>query len=198
MRERDKAILESLQKFRCLSRDDIVHIHFSNLKYPVATANNVLKRLRLQGYITANTLQQPYVYFADPPPIRKDSQKIPHYLAIADFYHQLCQYEKPRIFTVEPKYEKGLMEPDVFMIWKRAPFFVEIQRNIYSSKMMQDKMNRYHAYYESGEWQIEPWQAKEPFFPTIWFITPHRYDVNSDVFRIMQSEDVKALMEKVS
>ncbi|RSL32684.1 hypothetical protein D7Z54_14640 [Salibacterium salarium] len=197
MKERDKAILEDLHKFRCLSRDDIVTMHFANLKYPVATANNVLKRLRLQGYVTANTMQQPYIYFTDPPPMRKDSQKIPHFLAISDFYRQLCDIERPRLFIVEPKYEKGMMEPDVFMIWKRAPFFVEIQRNVYSSKMMQDKMNRYHAYYESGEWQVEPWQGKDKIFPNIWFITDHRYDVNSDVFQIFQSASVKALMAKV-
>lgn len=45
------------------------------------------------------------------------------------------------------------MEPDIFMIWKRAPFFLEIQRSIYSEKVMNEKVNRYVSYYMSNEWQ---------------------------------------------
>ncbi|MGM2836479.1 replication-relaxation family protein, partial [Bacillus cereus group sp. Bce025] len=34
MRNRDMAILKNLTKFRCMSRDDIVELHFSHLKNP--------------------------------------------------------------------------------------------------------------------------------------------------------------------
>ncbi|MDT9027477.1 hypothetical protein [Rossellomorea yichunensis] len=43
------------------------------------------------------------------------------------------------------------------MIWKRAPFFVEIQRSVYSHKIMSEKVDRYEAYRLSGEWKNEAW-----------------------------------------
>lgn len=46
MNARDKAIVSDLVRFRCLSRDDIAELHFSNIKNPITQANMVLKRLR--------------------------------------------------------------------------------------------------------------------------------------------------------
>lgn len=196
MRKRDKAILDDLTRFRCLTRDDIIDLHFSNLKYPISTANNVLKRLRLQGHITANTKQQPFVYFADPSPIKIDSQKIPHFLAIVDFYKQIKKYKEPKIFTIEPKYEKGLMEPDVFMLFNGTPFFVEIQKNHYSSKVMEAKLQRYERYFSSKEWTKEHWQPKgNEIFPYVWFITETRYSIKSKNFTIVQSRNVTELLK---
>jgi hypothetical protein len=43
------------------------------------------------------------------------------------------------------------MEPDAFMRWKKGPFFVEIQRSVYSDKVMQEKVGRYEAYFMSNE-----------------------------------------------
>lgn len=198
MRKRDKAILDDLIRFRCLSRDDIMELHFSNLKYPVPAVNNVLKRLRLQGHIVANTKQQPYIYFANPSPIKTDSQKIPHFLAIVDFYKQLCKIAPPSTFTIEPKYGKGFMEPDVFMIWRGSPFFVEIQKSLYSKKVMGAKMERYEDYYSSNEWKAETWQPKgKVYLPFIWFITDTRYDVSSSNYKIFQSRNVQEFLQSL-
>ncbi|CAH0126607.1 hypothetical protein SRABI133_00106 [Peribacillus simplex] len=57
------------------------------------------------------------------------------------------------------------MEPDIFMIWKRAPFFLEIQRSIYSEKVMNEKVNRYVSYYMSNEWQNSHATARLKSFP---------------------------------
>ncbi|WP_078431014.1 replication-relaxation family protein [Alkalihalobacterium alkalinitrilicum] len=197
MRKRDKVIIEDLQRFRCMSRDDILDLHFNHLKYPVPAANNVLKRLRLQGHVTANTKQQPYIYFTDPSPIKTDSQKIPHFLAILDFYKQVRKYAEPSIFTIEPKYGKGYMEPDIFMIWKGAPFFVEIQKSVYSKSVMGAKMQRYEDFYNSREWESEPWQGEKKYFPNVWFITDTRYDVTSNHFRIFQSRTVQEFLQSL-
>lgn len=61
-------------------------------------------------------------------------KKIPHFLGIVDVYKQLVHYENPKLFKVEPKYGKEYMEPDAFTIWRRSPFFIEVQKSVYSKK----------------------------------------------------------------
>lgn len=195
MRKRDVDILNDLQRFRCLTRDDIIDLHFSHLKQPVTCCNTVLKRLRRDGLIEVNVNQQPYLYFSSPAPIKKDSTKIPHFLRIVDFYKSLKNYEDPKTFIVEPKYGKGFMEPDAFMLWKRAPFFVEIQRSIYSERVMNEKIQRYEAYYMSNEWQQEPWQpANKMVFPTVILITDTRYKIESPNIKFYQVPDIDLLV----
>ncbi|MBK5483012.1 replication-relaxation family protein [Peribacillus sp. TH16] len=196
MKKRDLAILSDLQRFRCLTRDDIIDLHFSGLKNPITCCNTVLKRLRRDGQIEVNTSQQPYIYFHSPAPIKKDSAKIPHFLKIVEFYKSLLNFEPSESFIVEPKYGKGYMEPDAFMIWKRAPFFVEIQRSIYSEKVMNEKFRRYVSYYMSNEWQYEPWQPEgKKVFPKIILIADHRYNlpIHSGV-QFFQVQDIKQFL----
>lgn len=195
MKKRDLAILNDLQRFRCLSRDDIIDLHFSHLKQPITSCNTVMKRLRRDGYIEVNADQQPYIYFHSPAPIKKDSTKIPHFLKIVEFYKNARVYEEPKTFIVEPKYGKGYMEPDIFMVWKRAPFFVEIQRSVYSSKVMDDKIKRYESYYMSNEWQQEPWQPTgKKLFPTVLVITDTRYMMDSPYVKFYQVPNVTELI----
>ncbi|MGX1402364.1 hypothetical protein AB7M70_011837 [Bradyrhizobium japonicum] len=196
MKKRDFAILNDLQRFRCLTRDDIIELHFSNLKHPITCCNTVLKRLRRDGYIEVSTKQQPYIYFPAPSPVKKESAKIPHFLKIVEFYKNLLQYEKPNTFLVEPKYGKGYMEPDIFMIWKRGPFFVEIQRSVYSDKVMNEKVKRYQDYYLSNEWQQESWQPQnKKIFPSIILITDTRYKINSSLLRFIQVQNIHQLVK---
>lgn len=198
MNRRDKAILGDLERFRVMSRNDIVDLHFSGLKNAVKCANAVLKRLRRDEHIEVNTNQQPYLYFPCPAPIKRDSQKIPHFLSIVDTYKQLCKYEKPKLFTVEPKYGKGYMEPDIFCIWRDAPFFIEVQRSIYSEKVMADKFKRYELYYHSREWMKEAWQPQqEKIFPAIIILTDTRYTITSDNSRVYQVRNIADLIALV-
>ncbi|WP_042375280.1 replication-relaxation family protein [Neobacillus jeddahensis] len=195
MKKRDLAILNDLQRFRCLTRDDIIDLHFKSLKQPVTCCNTVLKRLRRDGYIEVSTKQLPYTYFAAPSPIKKDSTKIPHFLKIAEFYRSLIKYEEPKSFIVEPKFGKGYMEPDAFMLWKRGPFFVEIQRSIYSDKVMKEKVGRYDQYYLSNEWQQEPWQPEnKKVFPTVLMLTDTRYSIESPYVRFIQVQNIEQLV----
>lgn len=196
MKKRDLAILNDLQRFRCLSRDDIIELHFSHIKQPVTCCNTVLKRLRRDGYIEVSKERQPYIYFPSPAPIKKDSTKIPHFLKIVEFYKCTKKYEDPKSFIVEPKYGKGYMEPDAFMIWKRGPFFVEIQRSVYSDRVMDEKIKRYEDYYCSNEWQQEPWQpANKKVFPTILVVTDTRYNIDSPNIKFIQVPNVSELVE---
>lgn len=198
MNARDKAIVADLERFRCLSRDDIAELHFSHVKHPVTQTNIVLKRLRRDGLIKCSAERRKYIYFPADRSIKPDSQKINHFLAIADFYKQLRRIESPRVFVVEPKLGgKGLPEPDVFTIWKGAPWFVEIQRTQYSEKMMTEKINRYEKYFVSGEWEREKWQPKDKkIFPYIWIIGIAEYSIGNRPFRVFQF-DVEEMLKRI-
>ncbi len=198
MRNRDKAILNNLKRFRCMSRDDIIDLHFQGLKNAVTCCNTVMKRLRRDGHVDANISQQPYIYFPQSSTLRKTSQKIPHFLGIVDVYKQLLYYEKPKLFKVEPKYGKEFMEPDAFTIWRRSPFFIEVQRSVYSKKVMQDKINRYELYFHSQEWHNESWQPKESkFFPSILIITEKYYNISSFSLRIFQASSISNFLNSL-
>ncbi|WP_072941633.1 replication-relaxation family protein [Bacillus sp. bc15] len=199
MKNRDKAILGDLKRFRCMSRDDIIDLHFQGVKNAVTCCNTVMKRLRRDGHVDANITQQPFIYFPQPSTLRKTSQKIPHFLSIVDVYKQLIHYEKPKLFKVEPKYGKEFMEPDAFTIWRRSPFFIEVQKSVYSKKIMQDKINRYELYFHSNEWHQESWQPKESkFFPNILIITDKKYDIQSSNLRIFQAKSIHDFMDKLA
>ncbi|MBB3132150.1 hypothetical protein FHS19_006877 [Paenibacillus rhizosphaerae] len=189
MIDRDKAILADLERFRCLSRDDIAELHFSRTKHPVTHANMVLKRLRRDGLVKCSTDRRKYIYFPAERTIKTDSQKANHFLAIAEFYRQLRRVEQPRLFQVEPKLGgKGLPEPDIFMIWKGVPWYVEIQRTHFTQKVMNEKLKRYEAYYVGGEWEKESWQpAAKKLFPYLWIVGVGRYKVDGRPYRIFQS-----------
>ncbi|MED4229480.1 hypothetical protein [Neobacillus cucumis] len=49
MRKRDLEILNSLERYKCLTRDQIAALHFSDNAKPFSSAINVLKRLRRDG-----------------------------------------------------------------------------------------------------------------------------------------------------
>ena len=199
MKSRDKAILSNLKRFRCMSRDDIIDLHFQGLKNAVTCCNTVMKRLRRDGHVDANITQQPFIYFPQPSILRKTSQKIPHFLGIVDVYKQLIHYEKPKLFKVEPKYGKEFMEPDAFTIWRRSPFFIEVQKSVYSKKIMQDKINRYELYFHSQEWHNEPWQPKgSKFFPSILIITDKKYEIHSSNLRIFQTGTIGDFLHQTS
>jgi hypothetical protein len=196
MRTRDKSILDDLERFRVLSRDDVKDLYFKQLKNPVGNCNAVLKRMYLHGYIDRNTNTQPFLYFPKQS-IKKDSAKIPHFLEIVKVYKDIIRYEKPTTFIVEPKYGKGFMEPDIFTIWKGSPLWIEVQRTHYSEEQMNDKINRYESFYDSGAILQENWQPKTPIFPTILMLSVVRYPVASERINIIQAKSIDEFMIKV-
>lgn len=199
MKERDKAILDHLKLFRCMSRDDIADLHFSNLKNPINSTNNVLKRLTRDGHIKRSTHFQPYVYFHVDTNIKPDSAKIPHFLKIVQFYKQICKHSKPSLFLVEPKFgAKGSVEPDIMMRWMNNLWFVEIQRSVYSEKVMKAKMDRYEEYYNNETWKHEEWQpVDQKIFPVVWILSDTRYSIDRP-FRTIQTQTIEELVSKAS
>jgi hypothetical protein len=185
MNERDRGIIESLRKFRVLDRDQIIKLHFTNVKAQIDSANKVLKRLARDGHIEVDLSSRPYNYFPSPCSMRKDSMKIPHFKEIANFYISLLPFKVPTQFEVEFKSgQKGSIEPDIYMVWNNAPFFVEIQRNFYSSKVMEAKKQRYVDYYEGGTWR-EIMQH----FPYVWIVSEYKYNMDFTPLRLFQTKN---------
>ncbi|WP_062105198.1 hypothetical protein [Bacillus niameyensis] len=177
--KRDIAIISNLNKFRVMDRDSIAELHFSNLKNPSYAANNVLLRLLREGHISRSTTFIPYVYFGSEVQMKRDSAKIGHFLAILEVYKEIRRLGQLDTFLVEPKFgKKGMAEPDIYCEYRKTPFFIEVQKSIYSEKQMQDKLNRYVDLFESKV--INP-------FPRILILSEQRYAIDDYPFKIFQS-----------
>lgn len=192
---RDKQIIDALKMFRCMTRDQIKNLFFRDLKNPVTATNLVLKRLRRDGYIEANTGWAPYIYFPKPSTVKKDSQKVKHYLAIGDFYIELCKIQKPTIFQVEQRYGSNFMQPDIFMEWNNNKFFVEIQRSRYTSEIMEQKLQRYINYFKFKGWYSEFHEINNSNLPSIWIISKSPYRLNNNNLHIIQTPNIKSFFE---
>lgn len=196
--KRDRAIIDDLTRFRCLSRDDIAAIHFPSVKDPIKAANSTLLRLYRQGLVDRSANYEPFVYFPVESNMKKSSQKIPHFLKIAGVYRELLVYDKPKLFHVEAKYAKGLAEPDVFTIFKNSPLFIEVQRSVYNQTQINEKIERYEALYHSRLLDQETWQRPgHPVFPAVLILTDTRYAVNSASFPIMQASSISDFMKQM-
>jgi Replication-relaxation len=198
MNKRDEAIMDSLKMFRVLDRDQLIELHFSNLKQPTVTCNRVMKRLRDRKLVDCDTTSTPYNYFPNPSPIRKDSMKLLHFKAITNFFIEAAKLGHVAEFEIEFKPgKKGSIEPDLFMIWNNAPFFVEIQRNVYSKKVIDTKMERYRDYFDSEEWKELPWQRSDKkFFPYILIITDHKYHINKPPLKVFEASSMTDFVSK--
>lgn len=197
MRERDTRILKDLARFRCLSRDDIIALHFSGLTKKITRVNEVMRRLADRDLVKVDRTASPYLYFPGDMNINLASQKIDHYRGIFKVYRDLRQNGLLERFDVEPKLgPKGTVEPDIFCIWKRAPFFIEVQMShFYDGRYMTKKLARYDTYKYSRAWERLDWQRGEKkYFPNIWIISDRRYEGAG----VLQTKNVKELLEGVT
>ncbi|WP_455931033.1 hypothetical protein [Priestia aryabhattai] len=198
--QRDKDITAFINQFRAVDRDSLVDLFFKQLKSPVNACNSVMVRLYRLGLIERTQQYSPTVYLPVDAKIKKNSQKILHFLSILDVYKQMCAYSVPKHVIVEdkPMGRKGGIEPDLFCIFKGSPFWIEIQRNQYSEQKMQDKIHLYEEFFFSDEWKTLHWQPEDraAIFPSVMVITPVRYALSSEQFRIIQVASIHELMEK--
>ncbi|MGF9941650.1 hypothetical protein ABEX44_00065 [Priestia megaterium] len=198
--QRDKDIIAFIDQFRAVDRDSLVELFFKQLKSPVNVCNSVMVRLYRLGLIERTQQYSKTVYLPVDAKIKKNSQKILHFLSILDVYKQMCTYSTPKQVIVEdkPTGRKGGIEPDLFCIFKGSPFWIEIQRNQYSEQKMQDKINLYEEFFFSDEWKALHWQPEDriAIFPSVILITPIRYAIHSDHLRLIQVGSIHELMEK--
>ncbi|WP_374989545.1 hypothetical protein Q5794_30090 (plasmid) [Priestia megaterium] len=197
--QRDKDIIGFINQFRAVDRDSLVELFFKQLKSPVNACNSVMVRLYRLGLIERTQQYSPTVYLPVDAKIKKNSQKILHFLSILDIYKQMCAYSIPKHVIVEdkPTGRKGGIEPDLFCIFKGSPFWIEIQRNQYSEQKMQAKISLYEEFFFSDEWKALQWQPEDgAVFPSVILITPIRYALSSEHIRIIQVASIHELMEK--
>ncbi|WP_096436458.1 replication-relaxation family protein [Alteribacter populi] len=199
MNKRYKTIIDEVTKFRCLSRDQISELYFGHCRKPHTNANTALKRLRDRRYLTVAPFRQPYVYMINPAPIKRDSNKIDHYLAIADVYIALKKAGKVREFTVEPRYDDVEVRPDIFTVYQGMPLFIEVQKSVYSDRVMAKKFERYQAYYDSEDWRKLDWQPKgNPVFPYVLLFSTQKYRVETEGFKVRQYTDVSEFLRSLT
>jgi hypothetical protein len=83
------------------------------------------------------------------------------------------------------------------MIWQRTPFYVEIQRSIYSDKVMKEKIARYEQFYHGEQWKLEAWQPEDKkVFPRVWIVSETKYNIEAP-FKVAQSNDVASFLNHV-
>ncbi|WP_088072387.1 hypothetical protein [Gottfriedia luciferensis] len=193
MKNRDQEIISTLERFKCLSRDDLITLFFKDKKSPISNCNAVLRRLRDRGHIKQSKRHNPAIYFPNPSTIKENSQKIAHFQSIAQLFITLRNYISA--FDIEPKLgKKGVVEPDAFMIFNNSPYFCESQLTKYDLKTMKAKIQRYENFYYSDEWRKFPWQPKEPFFPAIAIFSDTHYEIDS-FLEIYQYRSAKELLQ---
>jgi hypothetical protein len=115
--------------------------------------------------------------------MKKNSQKIGHFLAIVGVYKELKQLGNMGTFLVEPKYgKKGeCAEPDIYCKYRNTGFFVEVQRTVYSEKQMNEKLDRYIDLYNSGNMAAP--------FPHVLILSDQRYAIDGSYpFKVFQAE----------
>lgn len=188
---RDKAIIKDLNRFRVMDRDSIAEIHFSNVKNPKDSTNHVLLRLLREGEIQRSKSFVPYVYFGPDVNMKQNSAKVGHFLAILNTYKEMRRLGKLATFLVEPKYgSKGTVEPDIFCIFRDTPFFIEVQRTLYSEKQMNEKINRYVELDRSGV-------MSKPF-PHVLILSEHRYAIDIALpFKLFQAQSFTQFLQSL-
>ncbi|MGF9946094.1 replication-relaxation family protein [Priestia megaterium] len=187
MNHRDQEILENLKKFYVLDRDQLIQLHFQEQKQPITTCNRIMNRLASKGLVKVDRTTRPYNYFHNETNMKLNSTKIPHFKAITQTYLDLTHFTKPSIFEVEMKLgAKGTIEPDLYVVWNGAPMFIELQRNRFTIKVMQAKIDRYQAYYDSREWKKFTEQ-----FPFILILSDTRYNIDTGSLGVYQAKDIQ-------
>ncbi|MDQ1003940.1 hypothetical protein QFZ28_004340 [Neobacillus niacini] len=158
MKPRDLDIIKSLQRFKALTRDQIAALHFSNNARPHISANQVLKRLRRDNHVIANTDRsfQQYIYFNNPSPIKTDSQKLDHYLLMNQTIIDMLKYSPISEFQFETSIPNADFIPDVYVKgWLDNDWFIECQNSLYTTKQLYSKLDRYKSYFDKGYWNNE-------------------------------------------
>lgn len=196
MIERDYSIIKAVERFHCLSRDDIIALFFSQTKSPITAANKILRRLIDRSFLKVDRDASPFMYFPAGSKMAFNSQKIIHYRAIFKVYMQMARLGALRRFDIEPRFGgKGTVEPDAFAIWHGTPFFVEVQLSNYTSDIMLKKIARYEQYHVSRSWEMLDWQRKNnKVFPIVWIIGDRQY---SGIPNVIQTKTVQEMYDKM-
>lgn len=199
LKSRDREIIEALEKFHVLERDHIANMFFNHCKKPITSTNFVLKRLRDRDYIDCDDSRvfEQNIYFPKPSKVKKNSQKIGHFLMIADIYLDMKKYYTVKKFEIEQYIPEFKLIPDIFTVWGGSYWWIEAQNSLYSSKVMYEKLDKYEELYRSGKWKDFHFQSnRQKMFPHVLIIGKGRYNVDQYSFRVLQADTLDSFASK--
>jgi hypothetical protein len=150
---------------------------------PSVTINRILKRMSRDGYIlqVPQVKDRPYLYMPNPSIIHPQSNKIEHFMAIADLYIAMKQ---PKIFEVEPMINDDY-RADAYIRNSDSdkPVLVEIQRTVISTRRMQAKVDEF----------VKAYLKKQHDAQTLWIISDVTYRLEVPAgFSVVQQRPFRA------
>lgn len=99
------------------------------------------------------------------------TRKTAHWLALTDCYLALCAIERPLKWVPEyrEEIEGGVVfAPDAWAVWRRKPFFLEVQLTPLVTKKWDHKWAVYERYYAKlAARRIQPTAPSRPVKPSI-------------------------------
>ncbi|MCY0892340.1 MAG: replication-relaxation family protein [Acidibacillus sp.] len=107
-----------------------------------------------------------------------NTAKTAHWLAIADLYIRLRKIERPLFFI--PEYRevienKRIFSPDAWLVWRKRPFFVEVQLTVMPSMRWKDKWKSYELFYlRLDKRAFQPKPPARPVKPQILVVSRQR------------------------
>lgn len=99
------------------------------------------------------------IYGADYMRIHPLSKKISHWIRIGDLWQIMTREGgRPTVFMTEPP---DSCEFDVYTVWRKKPFLIEIQRSNLSSREWEKKWYKRKKFYEEKQYHSAPWQVSK-------------------------------------
>lgn len=157
-----------MKHFRVLSRDQLASLTCPEVSRPSVTINRIMKRLSRDGHVlqVPQVKDRPYLYMTNPSMIHPQSNKIAHFLGLADLYIHMNQ---PKIFEVEPIINDEY-RPDIYTRLHDADntaVLIELQRTLISVKRMQEKVDQFAKAYHKKEHDAK----------TLWIVADSEYRI---------------------
>lgn len=177
------AVCATLAVVRIASTEQIARVHFASSCSPIKRASECLVRLSNQKVVEGEMtgFGRPKVWRLTKrareerglvwrPPVLV-TRKTAHWLALTECYLQLCIEETPLIW--HPEYREHIEDdvvfaPDVWMVWRRKPCFLEVQLSELSSQGWRLKWLAYQKYYDLlDKRRVQPEQPARPVKPIV-------------------------------
>jgi hypothetical protein len=176
-----REIEQYFRTFPLSSRDQLLKWFYDGDTKKANLVNAKLLKLVERGKLKVNRDRRPYVYFAPDTKVKKQSNKLDHYLAAVDFYiwfaNSCREYrnEIPKVLAFEHNFGKGKAKPDIVLKWLNKVYFVEVQRTIIPQRRMDKKLKLYEEVYIEGDHE----RFGKHF--TVWVVTNKEYKLKSHI-----------------
>lgn len=177
-------ILSFFKHVPAASRDQLATLFFKSNKNPEKKCTEKMRQMVDRGLVEVNTEKKPYIYFAKPIRIKKQSNHLNHHLGLVDLVIELINCKVSfKLLAYEGNFGPGLAKPDLILEINKKVYMVEYQRTLVSLKRIKNKLTEYEETY------VE--RAHEKFCKefTIWMITDKKYEVESP-FKVIQTSNV--------